>query len=629
MSQWKPDPEAGRLDNIGGFAQSEEGEAIEWKGMNLYGPPHLIGEDEFQLLENVRWRGATLAPRGGQVKFHGSVLSADHFLWNAYGTCKNHGGIGGMGMKDFPETAAYKPTPPQPLYLESPLFIVYGDIVRDLSGTSWDIRHLQYFDGAARQRYPAVGSEYPTEDWGSVQGSSLFHRDDTGALGAPYSSLRAWGYYDNYIYLGWEVISNGRKDQNQKFKFYRCARIPLVGTVPSVDTTPTTTATSFPAYEWNITPPADASIFASTVNVVAGGRDGLWVSFCYAEAFSSKYQHKIAKYDPVNNVWTDKFLRYDYPHSGSSTGNGMFVYFKSVTDASYDRIIVVWHGATGGWEAAYTRIPINTVAAGMPNASNEQIPEIINVNGAVSSDSYGYSPPSVKLYKDTGGGHVWPRGDDGGGTSSQYTTAAAMITAGRKPIEGYLGGRIYFALTLTNDYTTFNGMHLFSYGDGESQLRWERALYSTYSRLGAVGKLLGNTSASISFRVCLAGEFGGYLYYLYVSDTGGVGAANTFMLGRFDGVTWDDSYLNLTSELSISTSTAVYAGENGQIRIHGGDLWFSCRAARSSVPATTGRFFAKSNGTLTGTGNWTSTWIVETATTDPSGDSAVAVFSEA
>lgn len=71
--------------------------------MNLHDAAHLIGPNEFQLLENARWAGSRIVPRGGQQKYtEEQPAGAGYALWGAYGGHMGHGGIGGTGFKDTP-----------------------------------------------------------------------------------------------------------------------------------------------------------------------------------------------------------------------------------------------------------------------------------------------------------------------------------------------------------------------------------------------------------------------------------------------------------------------------------------------------------------------------------------------
>lgn len=71
-------------------------------GMNIQDAPHIIGASEFQRLENTRWQGKYLRPRGGQSQFYTADFPAPagYFLWGAYGRVMQHGGIGGVGFTD-------------------------------------------------------------------------------------------------------------------------------------------------------------------------------------------------------------------------------------------------------------------------------------------------------------------------------------------------------------------------------------------------------------------------------------------------------------------------------------------------------------------------------------------------
>jgi hypothetical protein len=92
------DPAATRVDRIFGWT------IPAGAGMNIHAAPHELGPEESQLLENTRWQGMYLAPRGGQGAFQASSpAGAGYFLWGVYGEVIQHGGIGGAGFLDDPD----------------------------------------------------------------------------------------------------------------------------------------------------------------------------------------------------------------------------------------------------------------------------------------------------------------------------------------------------------------------------------------------------------------------------------------------------------------------------------------------------------------------------------------------
>lgn len=101
MGAGKPTEDANRVDRIVGWTQKGA------DGINVQDAPHIIGESEFQHLENVRWQGKYLRPRGGQALFTPVNPTGDDafFLWGAYGGVMQHGGIGGVANLDDPALA--------------------------------------------------------------------------------------------------------------------------------------------------------------------------------------------------------------------------------------------------------------------------------------------------------------------------------------------------------------------------------------------------------------------------------------------------------------------------------------------------------------------------------------------